>query len=100
MRPLLLGELTEEEWALLQVHLAYCDSCRVVFEQYKQLTSDVVPVMAASAYSEIDDKSEAVPFSLAAAEQRLMSQLASVPAKEQSPARRKIVTPLLLGLTR
>ena len=92
------GELTEEEWALLQVHLAYCDSCRVVFEQYKQLTSDVVPVMAASAYSEIEDKSEALPFSLAVAEQRLMSQLDSVPAKQQSPARRKIVTPLLLGL--
>jgi hypothetical protein len=26
-----LGELSEEEWALLQVHLAYCDSCLVVF---------------------------------------------------------------------
>ena len=21
------GELSEEEWALLQIHLAYCDSC-------------------------------------------------------------------------
>jgi len=22
-----LGELSEEEWALLQIHLAYCDCC-------------------------------------------------------------------------
>ncbi|WP_263353434.1 anti-sigma factor [Acidicapsa acidisoli] len=92
------GELTEEEWALLQVHLAYCDSCRVVFEQYKQLSSDVVPVLAASAYSEIEDKSESLPFSLAAAEKKLMNQLDSLPAKEQSPVRRKIFTLPLLGL--
>ena len=25
------GKLSEEEWALLQVHLAYCDLCRVAF---------------------------------------------------------------------
>jgi hypothetical protein len=24
-------ELSEEEWALLQVHMAYCDSCRIAF---------------------------------------------------------------------
>jgi hypothetical protein len=92
------GELTEEEWALLQVHLAYCDSCRVVFDQYKQIASDVIPVMEAAAYSEIEDKSEALPFSLAAAEQRLMSQLDSVALEEQSLIRRKKIFPPLLGL--
>ena len=25
------GELSEEEWALLQIHLAYCDSCHQDF---------------------------------------------------------------------
>src|SRR5580658_8718692 len=79
------GELTEEEWALLQVHLAYCDSCRVVFYQYKQLASDVIPVMAASVYPEIEGKSEPLPFSLEAAEQRLMSRLDSLPLQKQSP---------------
>ena len=92
------GELTEEEWALLQIHLAYCDSCREVFEQYQQLTSDVMPAMAASAYSEIEDKSEPLPFSLAAAEQRLMIQVDSLPVKEQSAARRKIVSAPILAL--
>ena len=25
------GELSEEEWALLQIHLAYCESCHQDF---------------------------------------------------------------------
>jgi predicted nucleic acid-binding Zn-ribbon protein len=81
------GELTEEQWALLQVHLAYCDSCRVVFDEYQQITSEVIPVMAASAVSESDSKLES--FSLEAAEQRLMSRLDHVPAEKVSaPSRR------------
>jgi predicted anti-sigma-YlaC factor YlaD len=47
------GELTDEEWALLQVHLAYCDTCRSTFEQYKYIASDVIPAMAASAAAEL-----------------------------------------------
>lgn len=30
------GDLTDEDWALLQVHLAHCDSCRQAFEQQEQ----------------------------------------------------------------
>jgi hypothetical protein len=74
------GELTEEEWALLQVHLAYCDSCRVAFEEYQQLVNDVMPAMAASAYAESDNKPESSSFSLEAAEQRLMNQVTSAPS--------------------
>jgi hypothetical protein len=36
------GELTDEEWALLQVHLAYCDSCRERFEEYQRQSLDVI----------------------------------------------------------
>jgi hypothetical protein len=46
------GELSDEEWALLQVHMAYCDSCRLTFEQYEQIVAKVIPVMAASAAEE------------------------------------------------
>ena len=67
------GELTEEEWALLQVHLAYCDSCRQVFQDYEHLATEVMPVMAASAYSELENIPEAASFSVEAAERRLMS---------------------------
>jgi len=29
------GEITEEEWALLQVHMAYCDPCEKEFAARK-----------------------------------------------------------------
>ncbi len=42
------GELSEEEWALLQIHLAYCDSCHRDFikkntskQQKKRATAGV-----------------------------------------------------------
>jgi hypothetical protein len=92
------GELTEEEWALLQVHLAYCNSCRVAFQEYQQLAADVIPVMAASVYSESENKPEALSFSLEAAEQRLMSQLDSVPVNQGSPRPRKITWRTSAGL--
>jgi hypothetical protein len=74
------GELTEEEWALLQVHLAYCDSCRVAFDQYQQIATDVLPVIAASSTLEPDNKSVRASFSLGNAEQRLMTSLDSAPS--------------------
>jgi hypothetical protein len=70
------GEISDEEWALLQVHLAYCDSCRNTFEQYRQIAKDVIPAMAASAAAA---ESEAAPVESAAsleeAERRLMNRL-------------------------
>lgn len=78
------GELTEEEWALLQVHLAYCDSCRVAFEEYQHLANDVMPVLAATAYSESENRADMPSFSMEAAEQRLMSQLDSVAPRQNS----------------
>jgi hypothetical protein len=69
------GGLTEEEWALLQVHLAYCDSCRVVFHHYEHLADNVMPVVAAIAYSDPEFKPETSSFPLDEAEQGLMSQL-------------------------
>jgi hypothetical protein len=74
------GELTEEEWALLQVHLAYCDSCRVVFDQYQRVASDVLPLMATNAALEAPLEQEMSSFSLQAAEKRLMSRLEFVPS--------------------
>ena len=60
---------------MLQVHLAYCDSCRVVFRHYEHLADKVMPVVAAIAYSDPEFKPETSSFSLDEAEQRLMSQL-------------------------
>ncbi|WP_263417845.1 anti-sigma factor [Terriglobus albidus] len=65
------GELTEEEWALLQVHLAYCESCQELFAEYRQIADEVVPAMAAAAAEDESEWSEA----LSAAEKRLMGAL-------------------------
>lgn len=69
------GELTDEEWALLQIHLAYCDPCRETFEQYQQIASDVIPTMAASAAAEAHDVPRESEAARREAEERLMSRL-------------------------
>src|ERR1700729_2204482 len=82
------GELTEEEWALLQVHLAYCDICRLTFAQYEQIASDVVPLMAVTAASEPNSEQTPSAFSLEVAEQRLIRRLDSQPNREAAHSRR------------
>ena len=71
------GEISEEEWALLQIHMAYCDPCHERFLQYQQIASDLVPAMAAVAASEAGGLPEQSSEALRAAEQRLMSRLDS-----------------------
>jgi hypothetical protein len=91
------GEISDEEWALLQVHLAYCDSCRNNFEQYKQIVQDVIPTMAGS----VAAGSKTVPIesasSLDAAEQRLMNSLHVVSSQPKPPMPEKSSRWLILG---
>jgi hypothetical protein len=83
------GRLTEEEWALLQIHLAFCDSCLVVFHHYEHLADNVMPVVAASADSDHEFEPETSSFSLDEAEQRLMSELNCRPTDHESQHRQK-----------
>jgi anti-sigma-K factor RskA len=83
------GELTDEEWALLQVHLAYCDTCRSTFEQYKHITANVIPAMAASAVAELNSLPRESESAIAEAERRLMSQLGVAPFPKEPPAIQK-----------
>jgi anti-sigma-K factor RskA len=69
------GELTDEEWALLQVHMAYCDSCREVFEQHEQIATEVIPAMASSAAAQSPRRPEESEGSLREAERQLMNRL-------------------------
>jgi hypothetical protein len=87
------GELTEEEWALLQVHLAYCESCRMVFDQYQQIASDVIPVMAGAALGAAPAPDD-VSFSLPLAERRLMSSLDEGTSNLHSTSPRRIEWPV------
>jgi hypothetical protein len=81
------GEISEEEWALLQIHMGYCDSCRERFSQYQKITSDLIPAMAAAAASDIQHIPEESASSMDAAEQRLMTRLDSI--RQESPRRQK-----------
>lgn len=80
------GELTDEEWALLQVHMAYCDSCRETFEQYQHIASNVIPAMAASAAAEAQDVPNESEATLKEAGQRLMGRLEKSSAAVQPSA--------------
>lgn len=72
-------EISEEEWALLQIHMANCDSCHERLFQYQTIISAVIPVMAAVATSEVGNGNEELAASLNAAKERLMHQLDSLP---------------------
>jgi Anti-sigma-K factor rskA len=72
------GEISEEDWALLQIHMAYCESCRERFSQYQTITSDVIPAMAAVAASDVQGPPGGSSRSIDEAEQRLMSHIDSV----------------------
>src|SRR5579863_8260193 len=83
------GEISEEEWALLQIHMAYCDSCHERFLDYQRIASDVIPVMAAVAASELDHAPRESARTLEAAERQLMSRLDSSPARAEAPRQRR-----------
>ena len=91
------GEISDEEWALLQVHLAYCDSCRSTFEQYKQIAEDVIPAMAASAAAESEGAPVESALSLDEAERRLMESLHVVSNQPKPPSAEKSSSRLTLG---
>jgi hypothetical protein len=81
------GDISEEEWALLQIHMGYCDSCHENFLQYQRITSDVIPAMAVVAASQLDKAPSESAKSLEDAEKRLMSRIRSASTHEE-PARR------------
>ena len=90
------GEISDEEWALLQVHLAYCESCRTTFEQYKLIAKELIPVMAASAAEETSAPIE-LASSLDASEERLMKNLDVVSSQAKPFVPGSFPRTLLLG---
>lgn len=94
------GGLTDEEWALLQVHLAYCDSCLAAFREYEQLTRDVLPAIASSALprDEMEGDYESSSFSLEDAEYRLNQKLDMDLGVKEFPLRAKLPFRIGFGL--
>ncbi len=93
------GEVSEEEWALLQIHMGYCDSCHEKFLDYQRITSGVIPAMAAVAASELDNAPPEPDKSLEGAERRLMGRLNSAPSLREPPRRPKLEWRIPAALT-
>jgi hypothetical protein len=92
------GELTEEEWALLQIHLAYCDSCLATFREYEKIGRDVLPAIAASANAEDTYEGDCESsFSLEDAEYRLNQKLDAHQGVEKFPTRAKLPMRIAFG---
>jgi hypothetical protein len=79
------GEISEEEWALLQIHMGYCDSCHQRFLEYQRITSDVIPALAAAAAAELEVATGEAEKFFKDAEKRLMSRLKSPRFQEEAP---------------
>ena len=92
------GELTDEEWALLQIHLSYCNSCFAAFREYESLAQDVSPLIAASARIDYDYDEAGDTFSLERAERELMRELARSSGLLNTLSRLKTFSPMGLSL--
>jgi hypothetical protein len=94
------GEISDEEWALLQIHMGYCDSCHKNFLAYQRLTSDVIPTLAAAAAAEAEIAPRDSDKTLKDAERRLMDRLNSVPSeqKQRRPPKLKWHLPAALAV--
>jgi hypothetical protein len=93
------GDISEEEWALLQIHMAYCDSCHERFLDYQRIAAEVIPAMAAAAASELGHGPRESAQTLEAAEKRLLSQLDRTPARLEPRRPAKWGLRLVGGLT-
>ena len=82
-------EISEEEWALLQIHMSYCDECHNRFLEHQLLTSDLIPAMASIAASESGGLPDDSAGALEAAERRLMSRLSSTSNQPKLPEKRR-----------
>ena len=85
------GEISDEEWALLQIHVAYCESCHEKFLQYQIVSSEVFPAMAAELAREHISPEQESADSVRVAEARLMRRLESLQLRLE-PVRNKIFT--------
>lgn len=83
------GEISDEEWALLQVNLAYCESCHERFFQFQRVSSEVIPELAAALAKDHDGVPEEPLSSVADVEERLMRRLDSLPSPTESENKRK-----------
>ena len=77
------GQLSQEDQARLQEHLAVCNACRDAVREYESIVNEVIPAIAA------DDVSEPIPgpsWSQAKAEKAFFGRLAEEEKREKDGA--------------
>jgi hypothetical protein len=80
------GELTVEEWARLNAHLAQCEECRHAKQEFERVVGTTIPALAAEASSEADAASPPGAWSIEQAEADLMDALRGEPSPmEENP---------------
>ena len=88
------GELTVEEWARLNAHLAHCEECRYAKQEYERVVGTTIPLLAAEARSEADAGSPPGAWSIEQAEADLMDALRGEPSPvEDNPKSEPKSTP-------
>jgi hypothetical protein len=74
------GELTAEEWARLNDHLAHCEECRHAKQEYERVVATTIPALGAESTSESDAGSPPGAWSMEQAEADLMDALRGEPS--------------------
>ena len=83
------GELTAEEWARLEQHLAHCDACRESQRLFEHVVAMAIPLMAEEDGAVQNHGSSSDSWSIKEAEAALMESLRDEPL----PSGRKPITP-------
>src|SRR5271156_1720478 len=84
-----VGDLSPDERAELDVHLAECADCRSALRDYEHVTANGIPALASELAS--NDESQDASWSIEDAEKKLFEKLdrehEAVPTGEASPGR-------------
>jgi hypothetical protein len=83
------GELTAEEWARLEQHLAHCDACRESQRLFEHVVAMAIPLMAEEGDAKQNHRSSSDSWSIKEAEAALMDSLRDEPLRPDS----KPITP-------
>jgi hypothetical protein len=73
------GELTAEEWARLEQHLAHCDACRESQRLFEHVVAMAIPLMAEEVDAQQNHGSSSDSWSIKEAEAALMESLRDEP---------------------
>lgn len=78
------GELTAEEWARLNEHLAQCDACLLASQEFEQVVATTIPALAAESAPEEGIGNLPETWSIEQAERTLMVSLNTKPSSPKA----------------